>query len=148
VTSLNRLVDHCTWANEQWITRLFQATPTESRLHQLMSHVLLSEQVWFQRVAGEPLDTDIWRPLKSDEMRDLHNRNTTIYRDLVDGDLRRDIEYTRFTGEHYCSPVSDIVLHLCLHGMHHRGQMARTASELKVARPNTDFINYCIVNRL
>jgi DinB family protein len=51
-------------------------------------------------------------------------------------------------GEEYQSPVSDILLHLSLHGTHHRGQMATYVSG-KGAKPiNTDYIQYCLSNRL
>jgi uncharacterized damage-inducible protein DinB len=144
---LASLVDHAVWANHEWIVRL-ERQATEARLYELMSHILLSEQVWFQRIRGEPLDREIWRTLNPAEMSGLHERNRGVYDQLLSSDLHRQIAYQRFTGEHYESPVSDIVLHLCLHGAHHRGQMARYASEQKIAAPNVDFINYCIVHRV
>jgi uncharacterized damage-inducible protein DinB len=90
-----------------------------------MSHILLGEQAWFDRVLGkEP------------------NRN------LVSGNLDRVVAYRRFTGEEYQSPVADILLHLTLHGAHHRGQMATYVSGKGMKPINADFIQYCLSNRL
>jgi uncharacterized damage-inducible protein DinB len=55
---------------------------------------------------------------------------------------------TRFTGEKYRSPISDILVHLSHHGAHHRGQMAMHISAEGVTPINTDFIQFCLVNRL
>ena len=145
---LRRLVDHGHWANERWMTQLDNQLLSDERLRQLMSHILLSEQVWFQRISGAPLDREIWRTLGTSEMQALHARNRVTYEDLLGHARDRRIAYERFTGERYASTVSDILLHLCLHGMHHRGQMARHASERQLPAPNTDFLNYCIVNGL
>jgi hypothetical protein len=62
------------------------------------------------------------------------------------GNLERVIAYKRFTGEEYQSPVADILLHLALHGAHHRGQMATYVSS-KGAKPfNTDFVQFCLLH--
>jgi uncharacterized damage-inducible protein DinB len=147
VDTLEKLIRHCTWANLAWIERLGEL-PDQERLHQLMSHVLLSQQVWFQRIAEEALDRDIWRVLSGTDMRTLHERHAQLYKQLQQHDQWKRVSYQRFTGEQYESAVSDILLHLCLHGMHHRGQMARYAGERRIPVPNTDFVNFCIINRV
>jgi uncharacterized damage-inducible protein DinB len=47
-------------------------------------------------------------------------------------------------GEQYQSPISDILLHLTLHGAHHRGQMATYASDAGKSPINTDYVQYCL----
>ena len=89
-----------------------------------VSHILLGEQAWFQRIAGETLDRDIWRAMSIAQLREMHQTHERTYERLLGSDLDRIVSYQRFTGEKYQSSVSDIVLHLVTHGAHHRGQVA------------------------
>jgi uncharacterized damage-inducible protein DinB len=149
MTYLAKLVQHCSWANQVWIDLIAQATPDsrDEYLSRMISHVLLGEQAWFQRIMRQELDRDIWRVMPVAEMRERHQLHTQHYATLLAGELQQPVEYRRFTGEEYRSSIGDILLHLCTHGMHHRGQMAAHASKNGLALPNTDFINFCIVNK-
>ena len=75
-------------------------------------------------------------------------RNRKLYNEILKESLDRVIPYKRFTGEEYQSPVADILLHLTLHGAHHRGQMATYVSSKGMKPINTDFVQYCLLNRL
>ena len=112
-----------------------------------MSHILLGEQAWFQRIAGEEPDREIWKTLHVPELRAMHDKHSGIYENVL-RETNRVIAYRRFTGEAYQSPVADIFLHLILHGTHHRGQMATYASSKGVKPIVTDFIQFCRVKGL
>jgi uncharacterized damage-inducible protein DinB len=148
MTDLGKLVQHCNWANQAWIDLIAQATADarDEYLSRMISHVLLGEQAWFQRIMRQEIDRNIWRVMPVDEMRQRHQLHVQHYAALLGGDVQRIVEYRRFTGEEYRSSIGDILLHLCTHGMHHRGQMAAHASKQGLAKPSTDFINFCIVN--
>ena len=79
------------------------------------------------------------------EVNTDHRRTITR---LLGEDLGRIVSYRRFTGEAYQSPVRDILLHLVLHGGHHRGQMATHVSGRGLRPINTDFIQFCLIHRL
>jgi uncharacterized damage-inducible protein DinB len=81
-------------------------------------------------------------------MRERLAGHREVYVSLLRSDLSRVVDYTRFSGEKYRSPISDILIHLSHHGAHHRGQMATYISAEGVAPINTDFIQFCLVNRL
>ena len=148
MTPLSRLVRHSNWANEAWIDFIAGNCPTDEYLLQRMSHILLGEQAWFQRLDGKDPDRDIWNVMTIPQLRHKHKEHQSIYTQSLSGDLGRIVEYTRFTGERYQSPVSDILLHLTLHAAHHRGQMAVSASGKGFAPVNTDFIQFCLFNKL
>ena len=67
---------------------------------------------------------------------------------MLTENLTRVVDYTRFTGEKYRSPISDVLVHLSHHGAHHRGQMATHISAQGITPINTDFIQFCLTNRL
>ena len=146
MNALKKLVDHCVWANGEWITYAAKEFAGDDFVLVRLSHILLGERAWFERIAGQKPDRQIWRTMTLPVLRELHNRHAAHYQDLLVGDLERVIAYKRFTGEEYQSPVSDILVHLTLHGMHHRGQIATHVSREGKQPINTDFIQYCLVN--
>jgi uncharacterized damage-inducible protein DinB len=144
--TLDKLVDHCVWANGEWIGYAAQAFPADEFVMVRLSHILLGERAWFERIAGKKPDRSIWRTMTVPVLRELHGRHAAHYQELLVGSLDRVIAYKRFTGEEYQSPVADILLHLTLHGSHHRGQVATHVSKQGKQPINTDFIQYCLVH--
>jgi len=145
---LKRLTEYSCWANEAWINFIEKADPADEFLVTRMSHILLGEDAWFQRIAGVGVDRNVWSVLTFDQMRKRLAQHHDMYESLLRSDLSRVVDYVRFTGERYRSPVSDILAHLSHHGAHHRGQMATHISARGVTPINTDFIQFCLVNRL
>ena len=147
MSHLARLVAHCTWANQAWLRFVAESTPTEEWLRQRISHIFLGERAWFQRIAGEEPNRDLWTALDLPELERIAAAHDRQYAELFDRDLTRTIVFQRFTGEKGQLPVADILLHLTLHGAHHRGQMAARVSAAGVTPINTDFVHYCATLR-
>jgi uncharacterized damage-inducible protein DinB len=145
-TNLPKLIAHTVWANSEWITFVDSNFPLDEYLLTRLSHILLGEQAWFERIAGVTVDRDVWRTMTVPQLRQMQAEHTAIYQQLLADDLDRLTAYQRFTGEEYQSPVSDILLHLTLHGAHHRGQMATYVSKQGKPPINTDFIQYCLLH--
>jgi len=143
---LSKLIDHCVWANENWIRFIDDSFASDEFLMKRMAHILLGERAWFERLSGEEPDRKIWEMMSASELRETHRQHRRIYDDLLSGDVERVVSYARFTGEQYQSPVSDILLHLTLHGAHHRGQMATYLSSKGTKPINTDFVQFCLLN--
>jgi uncharacterized damage-inducible protein DinB len=145
---LKRLTEYSCWANAAWIDFIEQVGPRDEFLLKRMSHILLGEDAWFRRIAGGAVDPNVWAVLTFDQMREYLAQHCDVYESLLRSDLNRVVDYTRFTGEKYRSPISDILVHLSHHGAHHRAQMATHISAQGVTPINTDFIQFCLVNRL
>jgi uncharacterized damage-inducible protein DinB len=145
---VQKLTQYSLWANGGWIDFIEGQRPSDEFLVKRMSHILLGEDAWFRRIADDPLDSDVWRVLTFSGMRDRLSKHRDVYDRLLAGDVSRVIDYTRFSGEKYQSPISDILVHLSHHGAHHRGQMATHISAQGVSPINTDYIQFCLMNRL
>ncbi len=140
------LVAHAHWANRRVLTNLRAAGPAD-RPRLLLSHLLAAEQIWLSRIRGEPHPgIEVWPELSLDECADLVQRNATAYRDLVESvspsDLDRVVAYRTSGGREYETKLIDILIHVALHGSHHRGQIAVAVRELGRAPENTDYITY------
>lgn len=108
----------------------------------MLSHLAKAEQAWFQRIYGQEVDREVFEILPIERIRALQLRHAGLYSEVLESDLGVRISYARFNGEAHVSAVSDILLHLCTHGSHHRGQMAAHCAKLNYAALNTDYINY------
>jgi len=146
MSDLPKLLHYSSWANEAWIRFVSASCPNDEYLVTRLSHILHGERAWLQRVAGEEPDRDIWSPMTIPRLLEVHGDHRTAIAGLLGEDLGRIVSYRRFTGEVYQSPVRDILLHLVLHGGHHRGQMATHASGLGLRPINTDFIQFCLIH--
>jgi uncharacterized damage-inducible protein DinB len=145
---IKRLTEYSCWANAAWVDFIERVRPADEFLLKRMSHILLGEDAWFRRIEGGTVDPNVWRVLTFDQMRERLAQHQEVYESLLRHDLSRVVHYTRFSGEKYGSPISDILVHLSHHGAHHRAQMATHISAQGVAPINTDFIQFCLMNRL
>jgi uncharacterized damage-inducible protein DinB len=145
---IRRVTAYSCWANSAWIDFIEKTNPADEFLLKRISHILLGEDAWFRRLAGVVVDPNVWSVLTFDQMRERLAQHCDVYESLLRSDLTRVVDYTRFTGEKYQSPISDILVHLSHHSAHHRAQMATHISAQGVRPINTDFIQYCVVNRL
>lgn len=90
----------------------------------------------------------MFRPAAPPELVRGFTGNAETVRRLIDSRLEEVIHFRRATGEEYHGTVADIICHLVTHGYHHRGQLAAHFARRGVDYPNTDYIDFLIVNRL
>jgi uncharacterized damage-inducible protein DinB len=109
---------------------------------------MVSERIWFARIAGEPEQQVAFPVLAKEELLEGLEENRQTFLRLIGTRLEDVIDFRRGSGEEYHAQVLDIVHHLLTHGYHHRGQLAAHFARQGVTYPNTDHINYLIENRL
>jgi uncharacterized damage-inducible protein DinB len=145
---LLRLVEQSVWANREWIDFVHARPDAEPRPRELLSHVMLGERVWFERVEGEQTTQTTFPLLTREELVRGIEENRATFRRLIATRLDDVVHFRRASGEAYHARVVDIIYHLLTHGYHHRGQLAAHYARTGVPYPNTDHINFLIVNRL
>lgn len=90
--------------------------------------MLAAEHVWLARLKGETPRHPVWPTLTLEECAGLVQANQ---RQLIGyigalsaADLPRGVTYKNSAGQEFTSSIEDILLHVCLHGTYHRGQIA------------------------
>ncbi len=139
---LEQLVAYTCWANRAWLDFVHSHAAKDDYLTMMISHIYLAEQIWFQRVYGEETRNDVFSTLTKAELQELAPRNVERYAEQLESDLERTLQYKRLNGEPMESSILDILNHLVTHGSHHRGQMARHASQAGLKAPETSYITY------
>ncbi len=145
---LLKLVAQSQWANAKWVEVVYAQTTQDARPRELIAHIMLSERVWFERIAGQQVTTTTFSVLTKDELLRGFTENVATYHQLIGSRLHDVVPFRRGTGEEYHATVGDIIYHLVAHGYHHRGQLAAHYSHAGVAYPSVDHIDYLIQNQL
>ena len=145
---LLKLVAQSQWANSKWVEVVYSQATQDARPLELLAHIMLSERVWFERIAGQQVTTTTFSVLTKDDLLRGFAENVATYRQLIGSRLPDVVHFRRASGEEYHATVADIIYHLVTHGYHHRGQLATHYSRAGVPYPSVDHIDYLIQNRL
>lgn len=143
---LPKLISHLAWADDRVLAALRSADAPDPGCLELFAHVLAAEHVWLARVKGEAPHHPVWPALTLEECAGLVQANqrawTAFVAALGPTDLPRAVTYTNSAGQAFSSSVEDIVLHVCLHGAYHRGQIARALRQGGGVPLPTDYIAF------
>jgi len=146
VNHLQKLVTHLGWADALVLESLRKAQPLDPRAFEIYRHILGAEEVWLARLEGRKPSLAVWPELSLDECVTAAKKNLEGLQRyaaaLTLADLPRGLTYVNSAGNQFTSSVEDILLHLCLHGVYHRGQVS-LALRLSGAEPApTDYIAF------
>lgn len=143
---LTRLLDHLIWADLRTADALATLPMPDAELLRLYAHVLGAEAIWLARIAGRDATTLIWPTLSLEECRLLaasnHAEFVALQGALDDGDAERVVSYSTSRGERFDNTVNEILHHVCLHGMYHRGQVMLGIRQEEGTPISTDFIAF------
>jgi uncharacterized damage-inducible protein DinB len=137
---------HLDWADQAVLGALAKTTGPSSEALELLAHILGAEHVWLARLEGRPPEVAVWPSLTLEECTRLARTNRRGFEEVLGREapeaLARPVRYRNSAGQEFVSTVEDILLHVCLHGAYHRGQIAR-AMRLGGAVPApTDYIGF------
>jgi uncharacterized damage-inducible protein DinB len=109
--------------------------------------VLAAERIWYLRLHGQDWTTQrVWPSLSLDECSALAEQNSNQFQQFIaqssDTDLKRGVAYTNSASDSFTSNVCDIITHVALHGVHHRGQIVASLRSNGIDPPALDFIRF------
>jgi uncharacterized damage-inducible protein DinB len=142
--ALKRLMGHMQWADAQVLARMREARSAGGAVS-LLAHVLAAERLWHLRLQGEDWTSQpVWPELSLAACAALAAENAKTYEaympTLDEAALARTVTYTNSKGVTYTNTVGDILLHVAMHGSHHRGQIASMLRRAETEPPAVDYI--------
>ena len=145
-TIFQRLIDHMKWADAHVLARL-RGAPEDDASLRWYAHVLAAERVWYLRLHNQDWTTQrVWPSMSLDECAALAEQNAGQFAQyvtrLTETDLDREVKYTNSSGDSFSNSVSDILTHVALHGVHHRGQIAASLRSHGTDPPPLDYIRF------
>jgi uncharacterized damage-inducible protein DinB len=143
---LKRLFEHMAWADTHALKALRESKGASELAHSELAHVLGAEHVWLARLEGRPATVAVWPELSVDECEALAHETQAGFRAFVDREdestLERTVHYRNSAGAAFNSKVSDILLHVALHGSYHRGKVAAALRASGAEPAATDYIGF------
>ena len=124
---LSRLIEHMIWADLRTNDALATLAMPAAAILRLQAHILGSQATWLARIAGEHATVPAWPELDLAGCRALAAQTHAAFRSRVatfDYPSRpHAVTYTNSRGETLTSTVDDILHHVVMHAMYHRGQV-------------------------
>lgn len=124
---------------------------------QTLNHIMIGDILWLTRFSAHPsayaalkkMD-EFPRPEKLDQV--LFDDMTAFYQarkhldqviiewcnELKETDINNPIQYVNFKKETHCKRLGDLILHVFLHQVHHRGQVTTLLSQEQIDFGETD----------
>ena len=140
-----RLFAYDAWANGESHASLARMADPPAQGVRWLAHVGGAQQIWWERIHAAPQSLPVWPDLSLGEaaalLDTMAERWAALFAAADDAALARDVAYTNSKGEPFRDRVGNILLHVVLHGMHHRGQIAAAVRAGGGEPAYTDFIH-------
>lgn len=142
---LIRLFRHMAWADGKVLDALERLPEPPATALGLLAHVVAAEAIWLARIEGrDPAPLVPWTPLSLDECRRMSGDSLPAFEALTasasGARLAEAVPYRTTRGEPFETPLGDILLHVAVHGAHHRGQIAAQMRAHGLDAPSMDLI--------
>lgn len=138
---LEKLIKYDRWANERIFEALKKLDPSEVQKEcvRLFSHLLTAQLIWVNRIQDNPIPSEIWPDLSIKDMQKHLRENPEVLRKLIS--KKDEInQYHNSKGDMFRNSVEEILMHVIIHGQHHRAQIATLLRQAGTKPPATDFI--------
>lgn len=147
-----KLFAHMRWADEQTLAALRNVKeedwqrPELKLLGERFMHVIAAEHLWIRRIHAEAPNVPVWPPFDIDVCAMVMAKNHKELGDLLaragTTGLTHEVSYFNTAGKPFKSKIGDIVLHVCMHGAWHRGQVAILMRQAGLQPAPTDYIAF------
>ena len=144
-TSIHLLMRHMRWADQRVFRSLVQVEQVLPDALTLFGHIAAAERIYLERIEGiDPFPQDFWPQLTLEEAAATSQKAWDELTQVVErtSDLSQLVRYRNSRGTYFETPVEQMLLHLFLHGEHHRGQIASLVREAGGTPAVTDMITF------
>lgn len=142
---LRKLYAYDYWANREVARALLAAPSSSPRSLRLMAHVAGTEWTWRHRILPESKTMAVWPQLSAEQIAQEVEELRTAWESYLGGLTPQRLEetaaYTNSKGERFRSQVQDILMHVVMHSVYHRGQIAADMRASGQEPVYTDFIH-------
>ncbi len=142
--SCERWFAYDAWANDEVYERLRACDPCPPRTVDRLAHIVAAQRLWLSRMRSRRSTLAVWPTLTLDDigrhLGELRNE-WPAYLNSAEATGTRLIEYVNSKGESWTSTVSDVLMHVVVHGSYHRGQINAALRDAGYEPVYTDLIH-------
>lgn len=143
LATLRRLFAYDAWSNGETLSSLRADSESEKAVR-LFAHVISAECLWFDRIQGNPQRFAVWPEWSladcAEQMPRVDQAWAGYFERIEPAHLSDRIAYVNSKGESYTNRVGDILMHVVLHSVYHRGQVAAQVRGAGGEPAYTDYI--------
>lgn len=143
LATLRRLFAYDAWSNGETLSSLRADSESEKAVR-LFAHVISAECLWFDRIQGNPQRFAVWPEWSladcAEQMPRVDQAWAGYFERIEPAYLSDRIAYVNSKGESYTNRVGDILMHVVLHSVYHRGQVAAQVRGAGGEPAYTDYI--------
>lgn len=141
-----KLYAYNAWANRETLKSLQAMKEPPSKAQELFCHILVGERLWHLRLQRQSTEGFVVWPewtLKdcAAELLQVSQMWEDYLAGLTAEMLLHSISYTNTEGEAWRNTVSDILSHVIMHSVYHRGQIAAAIRNSGGEPAYTDYIH-------
>ncbi len=139
------LFEYNKWANELVHETLQPLDPKPEKPLLWFSHIVAAELLWFNRLSPGSKKIPLWETVALTELRQLQFNADNAWLKWIrkyDGAWDAPLSYKNTGGEHFITPIYQILAHVVNHGTHHRGMIVASLRDARVEPPQLDLIFY------
>jgi uncharacterized damage-inducible protein DinB len=131
------------WANREVLKAIRAAGDGDKRSLQLMAHILAASRVWLERLKQVPQSVPVWPQSDLAACESEAKKLECEWLDYLNSvsDLSQSVTYKNTKGESWSSSIGDVLTHVLMHSVYHRGQIASHMREQGHTPAYTDFIH-------
>lgn len=132
-------------AQQRVIDLLLRNPHVEAELLKLVSHNINAHLVWVSRLlADDQPFTEVWKVYEASglpEAEALCQKRWTAFF-ATQPDFSHKIRYQNTQGQVFENTTEDIITHVFMHAVYHRGQIAMRLRQSGIEPVSTDFISF------
>ena len=145
VEHYRRLFAFDEWANREILMLLQANGGNPARSLELLSHMFAAERLWLERITRVPQSVAVWPQLRIDQCGHEAENLPKLWRSFLsqktEESLGEMVLYKNTKGEPFSSRIDDILMHVIMHAVYHRGQITADMRASGTTPAYTDFIH-------
>ncbi|HEX5581026.1 MAG TPA: DinB family protein [Gemmatimonadaceae bacterium] len=142
---LTRLFTYDAWANAEALRSLRAMPAPPPFALGWLAHIVGAQEVWWGRLQDPVVPAEIWPQLTITEcalrLDEMAGRWRALFATVGPGGLERPLDYANSRGERFSTPLGDVLMHVVMHGVYHRGQIATAVRAAGGVPAVTDYIH-------
>lgn len=145
VDYLTRLFAYDNWGNREVLAALRTVQEPPARSMKFIAHILAAERLWFDRLQQHDQTVLVWPEMTLDECDAMASDLAKLWKSYLattsEDNLATSVRYHNSKGEEWNNRVDDILTHVIMHSVYHRGQIAADMRNAGMTPAYTDFIH-------
>jgi uncharacterized damage-inducible protein DinB len=141
-----RLFEYNDWANRRLAAALDNAHLSDSRALTILSHLIVAQQLWLDRIRDIKREYQLWEPIPIPKLTSISASSTSDWfaflASVPTNGYARQIDYVNIKGIAYQNSLEDIITHVINHGTHHRAQVSQLIRLSGGEPPVIDLISF------